>query len=126
MKEIVAIIRMDKMNQTKSALADIGINSFMASKVLGRGKGMVDFRILKGAEKGIEEAIAQLGQGQKLIPKRMITSIVPDSKVDAIVKTIIKVNKTGKPGDGKIFVMPVSDSIRVRTGEMGERTLDID
>ena len=126
MKEIMAIIRMDKMNKTKEALAQIGIGSFSARKVLGRGKGMVDFSILNGAKDGIEEAISQLGQGQKLIPKRLLTLIVPGKKVNEIVKTIIKINQTGKAGDGKIFVMPVNESIRIHTGEKGEGTLDVE
>jgi nitrogen regulatory protein PII 2 len=80
--------------------------------------------LLKGAEQGYEEAIAQLGQSQRLIPKRIIFIVVNDSMVEKTVKTIIKVNQTGKSGDGKIFVTPISDSIRVRTGESGDITLD--
>lgn len=121
MKEVMAIIRINKINQTKRALADAGISSFTATgKVLGRGKGMVDFRILHGAEKGYTEAIALLGEGPRLVPKRLLTIVVPDSKVEKTVQAIIKVNQTGSSGDGKIFVMPVLDSVRVRTGESGE------
>ncbi|MCD6274233.1 MAG: P-II family nitrogen regulator, partial [Deltaproteobacteria bacterium] len=65
-----------------------------------------------------------LGQSQRLIPKRILFIVVKDKMVEKTVKTIIKVNQTGKSGDGKIFVMPVSDSTRVRTGEKGETTLD--
>ncbi len=63
--------------------------------------------LLEGAEKGYEEAIAQLGQSQRLIPKRLLVIVVPEKLVPKTVKTIISVNKTGKSGDGKIFVMPV-------------------
>lgn len=124
MKEVMAIVRMNMINQTKKALADAGITSFMARECLGRGKGVVDFSILKGAEKGYEEAIAQLGQSQRLIPKRWITVIVPDKLVKTVVDTVIAVNKTGKAGDGKIFVLPMADAIRVRTGESGDKVLD--
>jgi nitrogen regulatory protein PII 2 len=124
MKEVVAVIRMNKVNQTKKAVADAGISSLHARECLGRGKGLVDFSLLKGAEQGYEEAIAQLGSSQRLIPKRMITIVVPDSLVEKTVKTIIAVNQTGKAGDGKIFVMPVEESIRIRTGETGNDTLD--
>ena len=124
MKEILAIVRMNMMNPTKRALAECGAVSMTARKVVGRGKGKVDFMILKGAEQGIDEAINQLSAGPKLIPKRMITMVVPDNQVDQVVQTIIEVNKTGKPGDGKIFVMPVSEAIRVRTGEEGDEALD--
>ena len=61
MKEILAIIRMNKMNETKRALADNGISSITARKVMGRGQGKVDYLLLKGAEEGYEEAITQLG-----------------------------------------------------------------
>lgn len=124
MKEVTAVIRMNKINQTKRALAAAGISSMHARECLGRGKGLVDMSVLKGAEQGYEEAISQLGNSQRLIPKRMITVIVPDSLVPVIVNTIIENNKTGKAGDGKIFVLPVEDSIRIRTGETGDITLD--
>jgi nitrogen regulatory protein PII 2 len=124
MKEVIAIVRMNMMNKTKKALSDAGISSFFARECLGRGKGLVDFKALKGAEQGYEEAIEQLGSGQRLIPKRMITVVVPDKLVKKAVDAIIKTNQTKKSGDGKIFVMPVSDSIRIRTGEEGDITLD--
>jgi len=124
MKEVLAVIRMNKMNQTKQALADAGVSAFHARPVFGRGKGNVDFRILKGAEAGHEEAISQLGGGIKLIPKRMINVMVPDDKVSAVVQTLIKINQTGHPGDGKIFVMPCEDAVRLRTGETGDLAID--
>jgi len=124
MKEVMAIIRMNMMNQTKKALSNAGISSLTAREALGRGKGLVDLKLLEGAEQGYEEAISQLGQSQRLIPKRLLFIMVKDKMVEKTVKTIIKVNKTGKSGDGKIFVMPVSDSVRVRTGEKGDITLD--
>jgi nitrogen regulatory protein PII 2 len=124
MKEVMAIIRMNMMNKTKQALLDVGICSMTAKDVLGRGKGLVDTSLMEGAEKGYEEAIAQLGQSQRLIPKRLLILVVPDKLVDKTVKTVIDVNQTGKSGDGKIFVMPVFDSFSVRTGDGGERVLD--
>ena len=124
MKEIMAVIRMQKINQTKRALSDAGISSITVKDCLGRGKGLVDFSVLKGAELGYEEAISQLGDNQRLIPKRLIKVVVPDKLVKKTVTTIIKINKTGKSGDGKIFVMPVFDAIRIRTGENGDVVLD--
>jgi len=124
MKEIMAIIRMNMMSKTKNALADAGISSMTASGVLGRGKGLVDFQVLKGAENGYEEAISLLGQSGRLIPKRAILMVVPDDLTDRVVKTVIRVNKTGKSGDGMIFVMPSIDAVSVRTGENGEAVLD--
>jgi nitrogen regulatory protein PII 2 len=124
MKEVMAVIRMNMMNKTKKALSDAGISSMTAKEVLGRGKGLVDYSLLEGAEKGYEEAVAQLGQSQRLIPKRLLLVVVPEKLVQKTVKTIITVNKTGKSGDGKIFVTPCSGSISVRTGENGDTTLD--
>jgi nitrogen regulatory protein PII 2 len=124
MKEVMAIIRMNMMNKTKQALLEADISSITAREALGRGTGLIDMKVLKGAEKGYEEAIEQLGSSQRLIPKRMITMIVPDKLVDKTVKTIIRVNQTGKSGDGKIFVLPLADAMRVRTGEKGDAILD--
>ncbi len=124
MKEVMAIIRMNKMNQTKQALADAGVASLTARRVAGRGKGKVSYLLMKGAEAGCEEAIAQLGPGPKLVPKRLLTVVVPDDLVPTVVRTIIDVNQTGNPGDGKIIVMPVTDAFRVRTAESGDAALD--
>ncbi|MBF0226208.1 MAG: P-II family nitrogen regulator [Desulfobacterales bacterium] len=126
MKEIVAVIRMNMMNVTKRALADIGISSMTAKDALGRGKGIIEFKFLNGAAKGYEEAISQLGQNDRLIPKRILFIAVPDKLVQKAVKTIIKINQTGKSGDGKIFILPLLDSVRVRTGESGDNVLDDD
>ncbi|MFW5801687.1 MAG: P-II family nitrogen regulator [Spirochaeta sp.] len=123
MKEVMAVIRMNKINQTKQALAAAGISSITGKEVLGRGKGLVDFGVLRGAEKGYEEAIAHLGDSQRLVPKRMLTIIVPNKQVPLVVQTIIEINRTGKSGDGKIFVMPVSEAWQVRTGASGDKVL---
>jgi nitrogen regulatory protein PII 2 len=124
MKEVMAIIRMNMMNKTKQALADAGISSITARDALGRGKGIVDLKLLQGAERGYEEALSQLGQSNRLIPKRIMFIAVPEKLVEKTVKTIMKVNRTGKSGDGVIFVMPLLDAASVRTGEHGNRVLD--
>ena len=124
MKEILAIVRMNKMNQTKRALSEVGISSITARDALGRGKGLVDIHLLEGAEKGYEEAISQLGQTQRLVPKRAILVVVPDELVEKTVTTIMMVNQTGKSGDGKIYVLPCLEAYRVRTGESGNAVLD--
>ncbi|MBI9097056.1 MAG: P-II family nitrogen regulator [Spirochaetaceae bacterium] len=125
MKEVMAVVRINKMNETKKALADAGFPSLTATgRVLGRGKGIVDFRIIQGAADGHEEAISKLSESPQLVPKRLVTLIVHDDKVDLAVKTLIKVNQSGNSGDGKIFILPIEDSYRVRTGERGTVTLD--
>lgn len=124
MKEVMAMIRINMINKTKKALIDVGVSSMTAMEALGRGKGLVDLTLLKGAEQGYEEAIAQLGQSGRLIPKRAISIVVPDKLVLKTVKTIINANQTGKSGDGVIWVMPIMDSLSVRTGENGDKVLD--
>jgi nitrogen regulatory protein PII 2 len=124
MKEVMAIIRMNMMNKTKRALSEAGISSMTAREALGRGKGLVDFKVLEGAEKGYEEAIAQLGQSHRLIPKRVLSVVVPDELVNPVIETIILSNQTGKAGDGKIFVLPISEAHRIRSSESGDAVLD--
>ena len=123
MKEIMAVIRQDKMNATKAALEAAGVSSFTARKVLGRGVGNVDYRVLHGAEEGQEAAIAQLGQGPRLVPKRLLTLVVADDRAEKVIKTLLETNRTNRPGDGKIFVLPMADAVRVRTGEAGDAAL---
>ncbi len=121
MKLILAMIRIDKMSETKVALSDVGLPSFTAMPVLGRGKGKGGFEKAAGLDEDQQELIIDM---PRLKSKRMITLVVTDDKKDLAIETIIKTNQTGKSGDGKIFVIPAIDSVRVRTGEMGNLTLD--
>jgi nitrogen regulatory protein PII 2 len=98
MKELIAVVRMNMMNKTKQALAEEGLGSITARDALGRGKGIVDLQLLEGAEHGYEEAIAQLGQSHRLVPKRAMLMVVNDELVHKAVKTIIRTNQTGKSG----------------------------
>jgi nitrogen regulatory protein PII 2 len=103
-----------------------GIDSITARKVQGRGKQKVGFKYIKDILEGAEvsnEVVDAISEPHKLISKRLLTIIVPDDKVKTVVDTIINVNKTGNPGDGKIFVLPVEESYRIRTGETGEATI---
>jgi nitrogen regulatory protein PII 2 len=126
MKLILAIIRIAQMNRTKQALSDAGLPSFTAIGVMGRGEGRglgpVYQEVLSDPEN--IETLKQIGNEPRLKSKRMITLVVPDSKKDLAIETIIKTNKTGNSGDGKIIVVEALDSISVRTGEKGELTLD--
>jgi nitrogen regulatory protein PII 2 len=126
MKEIIAIIRMNKVNATKKALADIGICGLHAMKVMGRGKIHVNLSLLgeMDATEEIADIVADsLSKGSRLIPKRMLTILIQDGEVDKAVNTIIGINKEGHKGDGKIFICPVCDAVRVRTGERGEAAI---
>jgi nitrogen regulatory protein PII 2 len=124
MKEICAVIRMNRINETKRALADAGLPSVTARKVLGRGTGQVEYFIQPDATAEFEETQSSSERGAKLIPKRLLTIVVPDALKDKVVQAIIRINQTGKSGDGKIFVMPVLDAYRVRTGEQGDAAVD--
>jgi nitrogen regulatory protein PII 2 len=121
MKLILAMIRISKMSETKLALSDAGLPSFTAMPVLGRGMGKGSFETAANIDPDQEELIVEM---PRLKSKRMITLVVTDEKKDLAVDTIIKANQTGKSGDGKIFVIDTIDSIRVRTGETGDITLD--
>lgn len=123
MKEIYAIIQPNRMNATKEALAEFGIYSLHVFPALGHGQGLVDPKVLKGAEEGVEEAIAMLGTMPPLVPKRSFSIMVPDDREEEVVNAIIKANQTGSHGDGKIFVCPIRETIRVRTGEHGDSAL---
>ncbi len=123
MKEVIAVVRMNMMNKTKAALTAAGINAFFAHEAQGRGVGFVNRKLLEGVQEGYEEAAALLGEKGNLYPKRMVTVVVEDNLVDDVVEAIITTNQTGKAGDGKIFVMPVADSVRVRTGEKGTKSI---
>ena len=123
MKEVIAVVRMNMMNKTKAALSDAGVVAFFAHEAQGRGLGFVNTDLLEGAQQGYEEAAALLGEKGKLYPKRMITAVMEDDQVDDVVQAIIKVNQTGKPGDGKVFVIPVGDAVRIRTGEAGTASI---
>jgi nitrogen regulatory protein PII 2 len=123
MKEVIAVVRMNMMNKTKEALTDAGINAFFAHEAQGRGLGFVNRKLVEGTEEGYEEAASLLGEKGKLYPKRMMSVVVNDDQVNDVVEAIITVNQTGKPGDGKIFVLPISDSVRVRTAEKGIKSI---
>ncbi|WP_414732529.1 P-II family nitrogen regulator [Acetobacterium carbinolicum] len=121
MKEVMAIIRQNKVNQTKEALVKDGYPAFTCLKVLGRGKKTIDLSIVQDIVDAGEMPISPMGESltesSRLIPKRFFTLIVEDEDVAKVVSIIIDNNQTGNPGDGKIFVIPIEESIRVRSGE---------
>ena len=123
---ILSVIRIAKMNETKKALSAVGLPSFTAKGVMGRGRGRgigPNFeQVLKDSE--TKDALKEIGPEPRLKSKRLITLVVHDDKKDLAVETIIQVNRTNNSGDGKIFVIDTLDAIRVRTGEHGDVTLD--
>src|SRR5574340_119697 len=132
MKAITAIIRRDKLPETKKVLDDLGYPSLTIQSVEGRGKQKGAMCAEMDSElpdsfctavklKPTPSAYAldhTLPKVALFVPKRLLTIVVPDDVVSTVVKSIIKVNQSGKAGDGKIFVSTVQGAVRVRTGEM--------
>lgn len=127
MKEIMAVIRINKINETKSVLSEAGFPSATCRMVYGRGAKKVNFELIEdlldGDMSAPKETMETLSESHRLIAKRMLTMMVQDDEVEKAVDLIIETNQTGSMGDGKIFVMPITDTIRVRTGERGEAAL---
>jgi nitrogen regulatory protein PII len=109
MKMIEAIIKPFKMEDVKNELQSMGISGMTITEVKGHGRQKGHKEIYRGAEYNVD-----------LIPKIKLELVVPSGLVDKAVETIMKTARTGKIGDGKIFIMPIDDVIRIRTGESGE------
>lgn len=128
MKEVMAIIRPGKMSATKHALAELGYPGLTAMSVLGRGKQKgITYEL---QESGVELRADVLEKREKeeegrfeYVPKRWFTIVVSDEDAKTVVDTIIKTNQTGRFGDGKVFVLSVEESLRIRTGETGDAAL---
>ncbi|UTB33401.1 MAG: P-II family nitrogen regulator [Methanobacterium sp. ERen5] len=112
MKEITAVIRPDKLEVVKEALQEIQCNGVTVTEVKGRGRQL-----------GITESYRGRDYKVDLLPKTRLEIIVNDENVDAVVDTIVKTAQTGDIGDGKIFIGPVEEVIRIRTGERGEKAV---
>jgi len=109
MKKIEAIIRPEKLNDVKDALSNIGVNGMTISNVMGFGNQKGYTQIYRG-----QEIVT------KLLPKIKLEVVIRAEKVDEVIAAIVNTSKTGKFGDGKIFVFDVMDTIRIRTGERGD------
>jgi len=122
MKEIITIIRPKKVGQTKDALEKIGFVGLTASSVLGRGNQR---GIAGELSCDIRPDVLSQGRqgGMQYIPKRLLSIVVRDEDVDIVVKTITEVNQTTQIGDGKIFICPVDNAIRVSTNDEGDKAV---
>ncbi len=112
MKKIEAFIKPFKLDDVKSALTEIGIKGITVSEVKGFGRQKGHTELYRGSEYQVE-----------FLPKSKLELFVTDDQVEPVVEVITKVARTGQVGDGKIFVMPVEDAIRIRTGESGDSAL---
>jgi len=113
MQKIEAIIRPEKLDDVKNALAGAGVTGLNIVHVTGRG---------------VQKGIVHMGRGGEtyevdMLPKVKIEVVVPDAQVDKLVDTICDAAHTGRIGDGKIFVIPITNAIRVRTRERGDAAL---
>jgi nitrogen regulatory protein P-II 1 len=109
MKKIEAIIKPFKLSEVKDALNELGIQGMTVSEVKGFGRQKGHTEIYRGSEYTVD-----------FLPKIKIETIVADNQKDAAVQAIIKAAKTGKIGDGKVFVSAIEDVVRIRTEERGE------
>jgi nitrogen regulatory protein P-II 1 len=112
MKKIEAIIKPFKLEEVKEALADLGIEGMTVSEVKGFGRQKGHTEIYRGSEYTVD-----------FLPKIKIEVVLSDSALDAALAAIVKSAKTGKIGDGKVFVSAIEEVIRIRTDETGEKAI---
>jgi nitrogen regulatory protein PII len=112
MKKIEAIVKPFKLNDVKTALNEIGIQGMTVIEVKGFGRQKGHTEIYRGSEYTVD-----------FLPKVKIETVLPDALVPQAVQAIIKAAKTGKIGDGKVFVLPLEEVVRIRTDERGESAI---
>ncbi len=112
MKKIEAIIKPFKMEEVKEALTGLGVQGMTVSEVKGFGRQKGHTEIYRGSEYTVD-----------FLPKIKIEVVLPESQVAAAVDAIVKAAKTGKIGDGKVFVSSIDDAIRIRTGDTGDQAV---
>lgn len=109
MKKIEAIIKPFKLDEVKDALQEIDVQGITVAEVKGYGRQKGHTELYRGAEYVVD-----------FVPKIKLETVVEDERVEQVIETIVQTAHTGKIGDGKIFVSPVDDAVRIRTGERGE------
>lgn len=117
MKEVIIIIRPNMYFKTKAALTENRFFAMSTKEVLGRGKNSVCFNVTDGTAE--DDKI----YNDLLVAKKMISIVVPDEAVDKLIDVVLSVNSNNAEGDGKIFIVPVCESIRIHTGENAEDAL---
>ena len=112
MKKVEAIIKPFKLEEVKEALASVGVEGMTVSEVKGFGRQKGHTEIYRGSEYTVD-----------FLPKTKVEVVLADHLVSSAVEAIVKAAKTGKIGDGKVFVSPVENAIRIRTEETGEKAV---
>jgi nitrogen regulatory protein P-II 1 len=112
MKEVVAIIRPNKIDDVKEALKKVGCLGMTVTEVKGRGRQL-----------GITESYRGTDYCIDMLPKTRLEMVVKDEDTEEVINAIVKTAQTGNIGDGKIFISPVEDVVRIRTGERGDKAV---
>ncbi|MCM0035511.1 MAG: P-II family nitrogen regulator [Burkholderiaceae bacterium] len=112
MKQVTAIIKPFKLDEVREALADVGVNGLTVTEVKGFGRQKGHTELYRGAEYVVD-----------FLPKIRVEMVVADEAVDRVIDAIVRAARTGKIGDGKIFVTAVEQAIRIRTSESGDAAL---
>ncbi len=112
MKLVTAIIKPFKLDEVREALSDIGVQGITVTEVKGFGRQKGHTELYRGAEYVVD-----------FLPKLRLEAAVPDALVDHVIDAIEAAARTGKIGDGKIFVLPIEQAVRIRTGETGDSAL---
>ncbi len=112
MKQVTAIIKPFKLDEVREALAEVGVNGLTVTEVKGFGRQKGHTELYRGAEYVVD-----------FLPKIRVEMVVSDDAVDRVIESIVRAARTGKIGDGKIFVTPVEQAIRIRTSESGDAAL---
>jgi len=111
-KQVTAIIKPFKLDEVREALAEVGVNGLTVTEVKGFGRQKGHTELYRGAEYVVD-----------FLPKIRVEMVVADDLVDGVIEAVVKAARTGKIGDGKIFVSEVQQAIRIRTGESGDAAL---
>jgi nitrogen regulatory protein P-II 1 len=112
MKKIEAIIKPFKLEEVREALSEVGVSGLTVGEVKGFGRQKGHTELYRGAEYAID-----------FLPKVKVEVVVPDRLLDAAIEAVTRAARTGKIGDGKIFVYAIEQAIRIRTGETGEAAI---
>ncbi|HTS18219.1 MAG TPA: P-II family nitrogen regulator [Verrucomicrobiae bacterium] len=112
MKKIEAVVKPFKLQEIKEALSEVGVHGMTVTEVKGFGRQKGHTEIYRGSEYVVD-----------FLPKTKLEIVLPDEKVEAAVNTIIRIAQTGKIGDGKVFILPVEQVVRIRTEEHAEAAI---
>ena len=112
MKLVTAIVKPHRVDEVKEALRDLGVNGLTSTDVEGFGRQRGHTEVYRGAEYQVD-----------FVPKVKLEVLVPDGEVQGVVDSIVSAARTGKIGDGKLWIQPIDVAVRIRTGEVGDEAV---